>query len=132
VQLRERGLAEHFGEDAGHSEVVLTWQETVSCATCGGSGFSGHESGYGDVCSECGGCRDAPGFWCRTMIDRLSVDRRRVIDVKTTERNAAPHAIGQLTGDWAIQTAMRRRSADVGARDRVARAVSRPGRGSFP
>lgn len=41
-----------------------------ACKQCGGSGFSGQGSGYGDVCGECGGqsahgCSecDSLGFW---------------------------------------------------------------------
>lgn len=30
------------------------------CSTCGGSGFSGYGTDYGDVCSECGGQRFLP------------------------------------------------------------------------
>lgn len=33
------------------------WPE---CGICGGSGFSGQGSGYGDVCSECGGLKYFP------------------------------------------------------------------------
>ena len=29
----------------------------VDCHTCGGSGFSGHGTGYGDVCPTCGGLK---------------------------------------------------------------------------
>jgi hypothetical protein len=29
--------------------------ETGECGACGGSGFTGHGTGYGDVCGECGG-----------------------------------------------------------------------------
>ena len=32
---------------------------TPDCDLCGGSGFSGRGSGYGDVCSVCGGQRSA-------------------------------------------------------------------------
>jgi len=53
------------------------------------------------------------GIWCRTMIDRLSADCRRVLDVKTTERNAAPHAIGPLVQDWIVQAAMHERGLNV-------------------
>lgn len=34
--------------------------ELVTCPRCGGSGFEGRGTGYGDVCSECGGQRQLP------------------------------------------------------------------------
>lgn len=42
--------------------------EMVDCPRCGGSGFSGYGTGYGDVCDECGGQRrlqaeDMPHWW---------------------------------------------------------------------
>lgn len=33
---------------------------TVECEECGGSGFSGHGSGYGAVCDNCGGLGEHP------------------------------------------------------------------------
>ena len=35
-------------------------EEGHPCGRCGGSGFDGHGSGYGDVCGECGGLRYFP------------------------------------------------------------------------
>jgi hypothetical protein len=46
-------------EQAQQSADALT-ENGVACAVCGGSGFSGHGSGYGDVCGECGGLRCFP------------------------------------------------------------------------
>jgi hypothetical protein len=40
------------------SEAIL-----IDCPRCSGSGFSGYGTGYGDVCSECGGQR-------RVLVDR--------------------------------------------------------------
>jgi len=40
------------GECQGEGRIV--------CARCVGSGFSGHGTGYDDVCSECGGLREHP------------------------------------------------------------------------
>ncbi|MCY9704194.1 hypothetical protein M5X17_30275 [Paenibacillus alvei] len=37
-------------EDEEDAEYV-----TQECPTCGGSGFSGHGTSYGDVCDECAG-----------------------------------------------------------------------------
>jgi hypothetical protein len=55
------------------------------------------------------------GRWRRTMIDRLAADRRLVLDVKTTGRNAAPQAVGTLMADagWPIQGAMHERGLDI-------------------
>jgi len=36
---------------------------TETCEKCGGSGFSGYGSGYGDVCSECAGIGDTLIGW---------------------------------------------------------------------
>lgn len=52
------------------------------------------------------------GFWCRTMIDHMR-DGPRIIDIKTTERSAAPHAVGPMVRDWAIQAAMHERGLDT-------------------
>ncbi|MFY0516519.1 hypothetical protein ACOMCU_01620 [Lysinibacillus sp. UGB7] len=35
---------------------------TVECKTCGGSGFSGHGSGYDSVCDNCGGKGEHPRY----------------------------------------------------------------------
>ena len=34
--------------------------ELIDCPQCGGSGFSGYGSGYGDVCGHCGGQKRLP------------------------------------------------------------------------
>jgi hypothetical protein len=56
----------------GNGEVVTDWdrylepepndigEDVRECPSCGGSGFSGYGSGYGDVCSECGGQKQIP------------------------------------------------------------------------
>lgn len=53
------------------------------------------------------------GFWCRTMIDRICPYRRHIIDLKTTERSAAPHAVSPMVVDWALQAAMHERGLDA-------------------
>lgn len=55
------------------------------------------------------------GLWLRTLIDRLPKHRRRVIDYKTTGRNAAPHAVAMMMVDagWDIQAAMHERALNV-------------------
>lgn len=47
----------------------------VDCARCGGSGFSSPGTGYGDVCSECGGLRVVPAQLhpnTRQLVDEFS------------------------------------------------------------
>lgn len=55
------------------------------------------------------------GAWCRTMIDRLSEDRRHVLDFKSTAMNASPHAVGALMANagWPIQAAMHERGLNA-------------------
>lgn len=43
-------------EEASARAKELT-EEGRPCGRCGGSGFDGHGSSYGDVCGECGGLR---------------------------------------------------------------------------
>jgi hypothetical protein len=55
------------------------------------------------------------GIWRRTMIDRLTLNRRHVLDYKTTGMNAAPHAIGNLMANagWPLQAGMHERGLDI-------------------
>lgn len=43
--------------DAGQHLLSFIGPELVECPRCGGSGFTGPETGYDGVCSECGGQR---------------------------------------------------------------------------
>lgn len=55
------------------------------------------------------------GLWFRQMIDWLSEDRRMIVDFKTTDMNAAPHALARkmVTDGWQIQAAMAERGLNV-------------------
>jgi hypothetical protein len=51
------------------------------------------------------------GFWCRQMLDWL-IDRRIMLDFKTTDMSVAPHCIGRMmaTAGWDVQAAMAERA----------------------
>lgn len=47
------------GEISGSAFHQVMGSEDNPCPKCDGSGFSGQGSGYGDVCTECGGTGEA-------------------------------------------------------------------------
>jgi hypothetical protein len=51
------GTAIGIAEAKARLRDVLTEIDTIDCPACGGSGFSGHGTGYGDVCGQCGGTK---------------------------------------------------------------------------
>lgn len=55
------------------------------------------------------------GTWFRSMIDRLSADRRTIIDYKTTGSCCAPYVVGRLMAEagWDLQAAMHERGLNV-------------------
>jgi hypothetical protein len=50
----------HWTRDEADMRSKELTEEGVPCGECGGSGFSGRGSGYGDVCGECGGLKYFP------------------------------------------------------------------------
>lgn len=62
-------------------------------------------------------------LWMRSMIDRLSSDRRVLWDLKTTAASAAPHAVSARMVDtgWDVQGAMHERGLDVLDQENVGR-----------
>lgn len=55
------------------------------------------------------------GIWMRALVDWLLRNKRRVYDLKTTSRSAAPHALELMPEDmnWDLQAAMHERLLDV-------------------
>jgi hypothetical protein len=55
------------------------------------------------------------GSWYRSMIDRISADRRIVLDYKTSGMNCAPHVVGRMMVDagWDLQAAMHERGLNA-------------------
>lgn len=62
-------------------------------------------------------------MYCRTMIDRLKVDRLHVTDYKSTQMSAAPQTIGSLMANagWPVQAAMHELGLDTLDRDNAGR-----------
>jgi hypothetical protein len=50
----------HWTRDAADARAKELTEEGQPCQTCGGSGFGGRGSGYGDVCGEFSGLRYFP------------------------------------------------------------------------
>ncbi len=50
----------HWTREQAQQSADILRENGIACGTCGGSGFSGRGSGYGDVCGECGGLRYFP------------------------------------------------------------------------
>jgi hypothetical protein len=65
IKAAEEIARNHVGEIARKIADAIRALRPVApaerpCPVCGGSGFSGHGTGYDDVCSECGGQRYLP------------------------------------------------------------------------
>jgi hypothetical protein len=45
------------GQVADNRALLAKVGGEIDCPACGGSGFSGHGTGYGDVCGQCGGTK---------------------------------------------------------------------------
>lgn len=69
---------------------------TTECNGCGGSGFSGRGTGYGDVCGDCGGNGEHPVHVGK--IPHRALQEKDIVRVRKHRDKVIPYRIESIEG----------------------------------